>query len=249
MGNQARRRAEAERAKRRRGITVGLVVVAAAAIAGVMGWRALSGGAPAEAAIQWELADVELEVVLPDDPDASQFQGRGYRVMFDADWRGDAEEPPRRALPCTLTVEDERGNTLTETDFGLFVGGEGVTTTWNPTPIADADLAAIPAAADLSCESHESGAYNVSNLRVVRGWLVTYTAAWAGDGSPQTAACEVRLVGADDPDTSVFDFPVALSEDDDGTPETFAAPVDELTFPPEDGVLDCDLSDDQIIDE
>lgn len=264
MGNRTRRRAEAERSKSRMKIGAGVLAILLAAAGVFLGWRALSGGdgagdaggsgasdggSGASEGNGWVITDVKLQMVRPDDEEASEFDERGYRVLFNAVWEGDAKEPPPRALPCTMTVDDGKGNVVHEAEFGLYVGSGEETTTWNPTAIPDDELDAVPSDAELSCEEDETGAYRLTEVQVVRGWLVSYVPRWRGDGEPEIEACEVRLVGEDEKDSSFLDEHIALAPRHDGEERTLKAFVDELTFPPEDAVLNCDLEDDVIIDD
>lgn len=241
MGNQSRRRAEAERRKRRGrliGVASTVLVLGLAAV----GWRVLSRDDRPGEGEGWHLTDVTLDLVRPDDPDASDFEGHGYRVLFDAEWEGDAEEPPGRALVCTLEMMDSGGEIVHETEFGLFVG-TGSTSTWNPTAIGDDEFDGVPVEASISCVEDSEGRYLISNVEVVRGWKVDYVADWLGDDEPRVEACEVWLVREDDRDSPVEEVEVALAPRMAGERQTIRTGVDELTLPPEDARVTCDPED------
>jgi hypothetical protein len=238
VGNRVRRREQAERRQRRRAAAKVVGVVLLVAIVAGGAWMLLRGDD--EEVQGWTLADVRVQLIRPDDPGADAFAGRGFRVMFDADWRGSSEEPPRRALPCRLEVRDAGGELVHETEFGLYVGTGSAARSWNPNAIPDTEVDGTPAEAELTCEEAEGGSYAISNLVVVRGWHVSFEARWTGEGEPEIEACEIWLVREDDPGAAVYEQPIAMAPRLLGEREEFPAYVDQMTLPPDDAVVECD---------
>ena len=187
-----------DRARRRRRlawVTVAVVLVGAAAFA----FARRDGDAPS-AASDLTASDPEL-IPVYEDGSSDVDDATEWRPVADVVWRGDGSPDLTR---CRVSVSDESGKVLRRYPMGFYVArGDQDDLFFSTTKVRARDLDAIPVDADVECEPKDTGRYEITDVRLLRGWQVAWRLPDASPGS--SATCRVGIF---DSRTVDREFPV-----------------------------------------